>query len=63
MIRANDRMLNLDANIVVTSRGRPLYEGPMRRSIRLLANTLRERGDPASIFSSEIVVRVPESGQ
>ncbi len=56
IIRVNDRMLNLDEDITVTSQGKELYKGRIRRTIGMLARTLSERGDPASIFSGEIVV-------
>ncbi|UCG48852.1 MAG: dienelactone hydrolase family protein, partial [Phycisphaerales bacterium] len=58
IIRANDRMLNLDENVTVTSRGRNLYTGPLTRSIATLAKTLAERGDPASIFNAEITLNL-----
>ncbi len=56
IIRANDRMLNLDQDVTVTSRGRNLYTGHLTRSIATLAKTLAERADPASIFSAEITL-------
>ena len=59
-IRANDRMLNLDEPVTVTSQGKQVYQGRLVRSIGTLATTLAERGDPASIFSAEIVVTLTE---
>jgi len=56
IIRVNDRMLNLDEEVTVTSEKGQLYKGRVRRSIGTLAKTLAERGDPASVFSGEIVV-------
>jgi len=56
IVRVNDRMLNLDEEITVTSQGKELYKGRIPRSIGTLAKTLAERGDPASIFSGEIAV-------
>ncbi len=56
IIRVNDRMLNLDEDVIITSQGKELYKGRLRRSIGTLSRTLSERGDPKSIFSSEIVV-------
>jgi predicted esterase len=56
IIRVNDRMLNLDEDVTVTSQAKELYKGRIQRSIGTLAKTLAERGDPASIFSGEIVV-------
>jgi hypothetical protein len=56
IIRVNDRMLDLDQPVTVTSQGKTLYKGRVERSIRVLAATLAERGDPASIFNGEIFV-------
>lgn len=56
IVRANDRMLNLDEPVTVTSQGKELYKGRIVRSIGTLAKTLAERGDPASVFSAEIVL-------
>ena len=56
IIRVNDRMLNLDEDVTVTSQGKQIYKDRILRSIGTLAKTLAERGDPASIFSGEIVV-------
>ncbi|MDC0935955.1 transglutaminase domain-containing protein [Pirellulales bacterium] len=56
MIRVNDRMLNLDEEITVTSSGKELFRGRVPRSIGTLAKTLAERSDPTSVFSGEIVV-------
>jgi len=60
IIRANDRMLNLDEDVTVTSQGKVLYKGRIQRSIGTLAKTLAERGDPASIFSGDIVVTLTD---
>ncbi|MBN1125155.1 MAG: hypothetical protein JXA82_09110 [Sedimentisphaerales bacterium] len=56
IIRVNDRMLNMDEDIVVISQGNELYRGRIQRSIDTLVKTLAERRDPASLFSGEIVV-------
>ena len=63
IIRVNDRMLNLDEDITVTSQGKDLYKGRTERSISALAKTLAERGDPTSIFSGEIVVTLRNETQ
>jgi hypothetical protein len=55
-IRLNDRMLDLDKEIVVTSKGKTLFKGHVKRTIAILAKTLTERGDPQDVFSSEIKV-------
>jgi len=59
VIRANDRMLKLDEEITILSEGKELFRGAVRRSIATLAATLGERGDPASVFSGEVVVTLP----
>lgn len=56
IIRVNDRMMNLDEDIVVMSGGRKVYEGRIPRTIATMAKTLEERGDPSSTFSGEIIV-------
>jgi hypothetical protein len=57
IVRVNDRMLSLDDDVIVKSADRQLFKGRVKRSIETLAKTLAERGDPASIFSGEIVVK------
>jgi len=56
VIRVNDHLLNLDEDIVVRSKGKELFRKRVERSIAMLSKTLDERGDPASIFSAEIVI-------
>ncbi|MGF1582585.1 MAG: family 16 glycoside hydrolase [Gemmataceae bacterium] len=56
IIRVNDEMLDLDRTVLVKSQGKLVYEGRIPRTIRTLSKTIAERGDPASIFSGEIVV-------
>ena len=60
IIRADDRMLNPDENVRIVSQGIQLYYGPMRRTIATIAKTLAERGDPQSVFCSEVIVTMPE---
>lgn len=55
-IRLNDRMVNLDKEISVGRAGKLLYRGRPDRTIATIAKTIAERGDPASIFSSEILL-------
>jgi len=56
MIRINDHLLNLDEEIMIQSDNRELFKGRIDRTIATLYKTLTERGDPASVFSSEILV-------
>jgi predicted esterase len=60
IIRANDRLLNLDEIVTVTSKGKENFKGRMTRSIGTIAKTLSERGDPAAIFSAEVNVTSAE---
>jgi hypothetical protein len=57
VIRLNDRMLNLDKDVTVVSGDRELFKGRAGRTIATLAKTIGERGDPAAVFSSEIVAK------
>lgn len=58
-IRLNDQMLNLDQPIVVASQGKQLFRGKVERTIRTIAKTLYDRGDPKSVFSGEVTVPLP----
>ena len=51
-------MLDLDKEIVVTSKGKTLFKGHAKRTIAILAKTLAERGDPQDVYSSEIKVEL-----
>jgi hypothetical protein len=55
-IRLNDRMADLDRELQVMFNGVEAYSGVPRRNIATVADSIRERGDPASIFSAEIPV-------
>ena len=55
-IRLDDRMLNLDEPVTVTSRGRELYKGVPMRTIGVMLETLTGRGDPGLIFDAEIAL-------
>lgn len=60
-VRLNDRMLDLDQPVTITSGARTLFQGQVSRTIALLATTLAERGDPRSVFSGEVTVELPGS--
>ena len=47
-------MLNMDEDVLVKLDDVLIFEGAVRRNIGVIAKTLQERGDPASIFSGEI---------
>ncbi len=60
VILLNDKMLDLDQEVTVLYRGKTLYQGRVARQQKVIARTLSERGDPASLFCAEIVVKIPE---
>lgn len=60
-VRVDEAMIPADREIVVRSAGQVLFRGRVPRTIRVLADTLEERGDPSLVFSGEITVRVPRS--
>jgi predicted esterase len=57
-VRLNDKMLDLDRPVVITRAGKPLLTKRISRSIATLQRTIAERGDPRSVFSSELVVAI-----
>ena len=57
--RLNDRMMDLDKQVTVIHDGKALFTGTVERSIQVIARTLAERGDPASLFSAEMTVTLP----
>lgn len=59
-IRVNDSMCDLDQPVVVSSRGQQLFAGTIPRTVAVLSTTLVEYGDPRSIYSGEITVRLPK---
>jgi hypothetical protein len=57
-IRLNSGMVNMDAPITVTSDGKQIFAGLTKRTIRVIAKSLAERGDPKSIFHGELKVQL-----
>jgi hypothetical protein len=55
-IRLNDCMADLDREVAVFFNGFEVYRGVPRRTIATIERSIRERGDPASVFSAEITV-------
>ncbi len=55
-----DDLANLDEEIVVTKGDKELYRGKALRSIKSIAETLADRGDPSATFSSQVEFEVPE---
>jgi len=57
-IRLNDRMAKLDEPIRVTWNDQLVFEGIALRTVRSLAKTLAERGDPREMFAAELEVKL-----
>jgi hypothetical protein len=55
-VRLNDAMLDLDQPVIITRNGKEAFRGCATRTIRTLAETLENRGDPELIFSAEVKV-------
>ena len=55
-VRLDEEMLDLDSEVVVVLNDQEVHRGVVPRTIRTLARTLAERGDPRGIYPTEIVV-------
>jgi hypothetical protein len=53
----NDELIDLDKNVTVTWLGKQIYQGPVRRTIRNLWETLEESGDARMAFSGKIATQ------
>jgi predicted esterase len=62
-VRLSDAMLQLDKPVTIQANGRQVFSGPVERSIAVLFNTLSEKGDPALVFSAELTVEIPDTGE
>lgn len=60
VVLLNDKMLDLDQEVTVLYGGQTLYQGLVARQQKVIARTLGERGDPASLFCAEIAVKIPK---
>ena len=58
-VRLSDAMLDLDRPITITSGGKTLFAGTVKRTAGVLAKTLAERGDPKGMFRAEVTVELP----
>jgi hypothetical protein len=52
----NDDMVDLDKPVIVNFNGVARFNGHLKRTVSDLAASLRERADPAAIYSSRITV-------
>ncbi len=60
IVRLNDEMTNLDRAIKILVRDEVVYHDVPKRTIAVIAKTLAERGDPASIYDAEIKIQIAE---
>jgi predicted esterase len=58
-----DDMVDLDQHITVTSSGQTVFEGAVDRSIAVIADALRQRGDAKAVFSGRITVKLPKKNR
>jgi hypothetical protein len=61
-VMLNDKMLDLDKPVTITSAGRELFRGKLKRTVGELAKTLAERGDPDLVFGAAVEVE-PKIGK
>ena len=55
-IRLDDSMVDLDQPVIVKRDAEVVFEGLVPRSRAVIDRTLKERGDPAGVFTAEVVV-------
>jgi predicted esterase len=58
-ISLDDKMLNLDAPVRIVVNGRVLWNKPVRRSLPVLLEDARQRGDRSMVFSARVVLNIP----
>lgn len=57
-LRFNDDMIDFDQPVVVTWKGKEVFNGKVQRSLGVLAETIADRGDPASVYSAEVQIEL-----
>lgn len=57
-IRFNDQMIDFDQPVVVTWNDKEVFNGKVDRTLGVVAATIADRGDPASIYSGEIQIEL-----
>ena len=57
-IRLHDSMVDLDQPIQVIFDDKVLFSGTVGRTVEAIANSLKERQDPESVYFSEIIVEL-----
>lgn len=58
-VRLADALLDLDAPLTITSGDKTLFAGQVKRTIGAIAESLAERGDPASAADAKVKVELP----
>ncbi len=59
-IRLNDEMIDLDQPIVVKMGDQELFKGKVNRNIATIVQSLTDRGDPKTVYSASIEIKLPE---
>jgi hypothetical protein len=59
LIHLDDRMADLDKEIVVKQAGEKLFSGVAPRTVAVMVKTLINRGDPGLMFDAEVEVTLP----
>ena len=55
-IRLNDTMLDMDKKVRVTYHGKTIFNDVVPRLPSVITRTIKENGDPMSIFYGEIII-------
>ena len=56
-IYLNDKMVDLDKNVVVTFGGKELFNGKVERTLKVMRQSMKERNDPSYCFPAQIIVK------
>ena len=56
-IYLNDKMVDLDKNVVVTFGGKELFNGKVERTLKVMRQSMKERNDPSYCFPAQIIIK------
>ena len=59
-LRLNDEMVDLEKPITISAAGHQRFRGKTARTIKTIAATLAERGDPQAVYSAQVTVELGE---
>lgn len=62
-IRMDASMVDFKEDVVVTFKGQELFRGKLQPSLEMMRKTLKERGDRRGMWSAEVSVDLPQSGE